>query len=498
MFIKKKSMKKIIYLLCVLTALLSSCKEPIEQNLVENRTLNVLDFGAVGDSITDNTDKIQAAIDECAKGSGTVIIPKGNFLIRPIFLKSNVNLRLEENAVLLGSTSMDAYYKAFYPTIYGPMSSSSGVYTPSLIFADNAKNISITGTGTINGRGETSEFQLGNNAKRRPKLLFFINCTNVKIEGINLRNSAFWVQHYLMCDSVSIKNVNVYSQCNWNTDGIDIDSKNVEVTGCTINTDDDGICLKSDMPSICENVTIKNCVVKSNCNSIKFGTSSFGGFRNIEISDCQINKTTEDNFRHWMTSIPWAGITSNNTALSGIAIESVDGGTLEDVRISNIQMTDVHVPIFIRLGNRNQTYSGKPSTLKNVTISDITAKSESKIACSITGVTSASASDLVLKNIQMTLLGGGTTANANAIVPENETMYPECNMFGIVLPASGFYIRHVNNLTLENVSITTANSDARPLFYLNDVKGAVLTNCNQTSLPIGQFITTLNCQNIQY
>lgn len=488
---------KIYLLLCLLSFLNASCKEETEDvEYAAGRTVNILDYGAIADGQTDNTKAIQAAIDECAKGGGTVTVPEGTFLTGPVFMRSNIHLHLEENSVLLGIDKMANYYDAFYPAVYGPMTSSSGVYTPSLIFADNVHNISVTGKGTIDGQGGSDNFPKENNAKRRPKLIFFIRCTNVKVEGITLRNSAFWVQHYLMCDGVVLKDLHVYSHSNWNNDGIDIDSKNVEISNCYIDSDDDGICFKSDTPLSCENVVVKDCIIKSNCNSIKFGTSGFGGFKNIQVSNCQLSKASEDNFRHWAANMAWSGVTSNYAAVSGIAVESVDGGTLEDVTISNIRMEDVITPIFIRLGDRNRTYSNRASILKNVVISDIVARSESKITNSITGVKASSAQDLLLRNITFDLLGGGTKSDANATVAEMESTYPEANMFKKVLPASVFYVRHVNNVTFENILFTCRKTDARPAFVFDDVKKAALISTRLESIPDDEFLKTIGSSDI--
>lgn len=494
-------MKDIIAKICMIILCMSvcglvSCEDDEEDVNWNNRIANILDYGAIADGKTDNTKAIQKAVDDCAKGSGKVIVPKGTFLTGPIFLKSNVNLHLEEGAVLLGIDKMASYYDAFYPEVFGPMTSSSGVYTPALVFADNADNISITGSGTINGQGNSENFPCENNAKRRPKLIFFIKCTNVKVEGITLRNSAFWVQHYLLCDGVVLKDLHVYSHANWNNDGVDIDSKNVEVINCYIDTDDDGICLKSDTPLSCENVVVTNCTVKSNCNAIKLGTSGFGGFKNIKVSDCTLSKASEDNFRHWAAAMSWASVTSNNTTLSGIALESVDGGILENIAISNIVMDDVITPIFVRLGDRNRTYSNAVSVLKNVVISDVKARSESKLSSSITGIKSGAIQEITLRNIEFELLGGGSKTDANATIPEKENTYPEANMFSKVLPASVFYVRHVENIIFENIHTVFRKQDLRPYFVLDDVKQAKINSTRPENLEDDSFLKAIKSTGI--
>ena len=101
------------------------------------------------------------------------------------------------------------------------------------------------------------------------------------MQDVTLRNSAYWTQDYEKCNGVIVRGVKVYSHANWNNDGLDIDSRNVVVSDCYIDCDDDALCLKSDTDTPCENVTVTNCVLKSNCNAIKFGTSSYSGFKNV-------------------------------------------------------------------------------------------------------------------------------------------------------------------------------------------------------------------------
>ena len=160
----------------------------------------------------------------------------------------------------------------------------------------------MTGLGTINGQGFHPNFQHGNDSKggpRRPKIIYFMSCNNVRVQDVTLRNSAYWTQDYEKCDGVIVRGVKVYCHSNWNNDGIDIDSRNVVVSDCLIDCDDDALCLKSDTDTPCENVTVTNCVLKSNCNAIKFGTSSYSGFKNVTITNCVIDRASEDHIRQW-------------------------------------------------------------------------------------------------------------------------------------------------------------------------------------------------------
>lgn len=410
-----------------------------------NGEYDICGFGAVGDGKTLNTSAIQNAIDKCAQaGGGTVRIPQGKYLSGTLFLKSGVNLHLAHGAVILGSPRRSDY---------------KGGRQIALILAQQLENTAITGSGTIDGNGASPEF-MGADFCDRPYILRFEDCRNVTVNGITLKNSASWVQHYLNCDGVRINGIVVYSHGNLNNDGIDIDSRNVVVSDCIIDSDDDALCLKSDeRPRSCENVTVTNCVIASNCNAIKLGTASLGGFKNILIQNCVVRPAKEHKQRRWINTI------------SGIAIEAVDGGIIDGVHVSNISMTGIRTPIFVRLGKRLVNPGRKPgiSEVRNIIIQGITAKGESLIASSVTGIPEGRIDNVILRDIVLDCPGGGTQEMADANVPEVEKNYPEATMFGKSLPAYGLYIRHADNVTLENVSLRLDKPDARPAIFCDDV-----------------------------
>lgn len=488
---------KFLYMIFALIAfVIMGCTNDDDNTVPQGGELIVTDYGAVSDGITDNTIALQAALDDCSRRHATLIVPAGTYLTGPLFLKSNTTLKLEKDAVLLSIDDMEVFAAAFYPAVHGSAAASS-IFTPALLYAGGASNITITGEGTLDGQGDASGFPQENNATRRPKLIFMVGCQNVTVENIKLRNSAFWSSHYLQCDGVIIRNVDIYCHTNWNNDGIDIDSKNVLVENCTIDVDDDAICLKSDRYTLCENVIVTGCTIKSNCNAIKFGTSNYGGFKNVSISHCTVSKASEDNYRHWQATQAWANVRQPISVISGIAVESVDGGVLEDITISDIAISDVLTPIFIRLGDRHKTYSaGKVSVLKNVTIQDITAAGVSSLTSSITAVDGAYAENVTIKNVRLTVPGGGTTTALSVQVPENRDAYPEATMFKTILPAYGFYVRHVKGIRFENVTVEKAGNDARPFFFYDDVADAILINSRPESITDNNFLRQKNCNNI--
>jgi hypothetical protein len=189
-----------------------------------------------------------------------------------------------------------------------------------------------------------------------------------------------------------------------------MDSRNVTVSDCIFDTDDDALCFKTDGERPCENVTVTNCVLASNCNAIKMKTSGLAGYRNITISNCVIRKASEENFRHWRPLNPT--ITSDTTALAGIALELVDGCVMDQITISTITMTGVQTPIFIKLGNRCLHLANPPvavpGILRNVLISNIVATSESLLCNSITGMPGSYEENVVIKDALLNCPGGGT------------------------------------------------------------------------------------------
>lgn len=411
---------------------------------------DIRDYGAKPDGQTLCTQAVQEAIDECAAGGGGVVyLPPGKFLCGTIVIKSGVTLRLDDGATLLATRDL-----AQYPSKVPAYRSFTDTYTDkSLIYAEKAERIAITGRGVIDGQGASFQGPY----KVRPYTIRFIECRDVVVEGITIRNSPMWVQHYLACDDVRIAGVTVKSHVNHNNDGIDIDScHRVLITACNIDSGDDAIVLKSTSARLCKDVVVTGCVLRSTCNALKLGTESNGGFQNIVMNTCAIY----------------------DTRLAGIALEIVDGGTMDRVVVTGITMTGVGAPIFIRLGNRARPFQeGMPKpgvgTLRNVTISDVEATGADRTGCAIAGLPDANIENLTLSNIRLSFAGGGSLEEASRSIPENPDKYPEYSMFGR-LPAYGFYCRHVRGLRIANVQLQLAGEDKRHAVVFEDVRGATV------------------------
>ncbi|GAB2603358.1 glycoside hydrolase family 28 protein [Spirosoma areae] len=449
------------------------------------QTYNVVDFGAVPNAKTLNTQAIQKAIDKCAETGGLVYFPKGTFLSGTIFLRSNVTLHLSPMAVLKGSPLPQDY-----PDIFKTLPPGETTGTPAtkirnpdtqrrcqvgFVVAQNVHHVGIEGTGTIDGNGMEWTGSKENDGPNRPNCVLFIYCEDVLVKDFTLKNSVNWATYYLKCNRVNINRMKINSLGIINNDGLDIESSNVSVSDCIIESDDDGICLKSSDYEPIENISITNCVIKSNCNGIKFGTASLGGFKNVSISNCVISKVLAT--RHW----PWnwhkemKDIELPVSVLAGLALELVDGGTMENITITNISMRDVQTAIFVHLGNRARREKPTdpvrpPGVLKNVIISNVNAISHSKITNSISGQPGYPVENIQLSNIQINSMGKGTAEEASMPVPERAAVYPEQRMFGYSLPAHGFYLRHAKNITFQNVDFQLRNPDRRPAYAFDDVK----------------------------
>ena len=461
-----------IVLFCLLLALTPST---LHSRLAPRRLYDVVDFGAKGDGTTLNTKAIQAAIDECAKTGGIVIFPPGKYLTGSLELKSNVELRLETGATVLGSKNLSDYV-ARTPLL---RSYNDAFLKYSLFYAERQKNIAITGRGTIDGQGSAFKvltMQKPDKYKDRPYVIRFVECGNVAVEDITLTNSASWMQHYLGCDGVTLRGIHVFNHANLNNDMMDIDGcRNVVISGCTGDTDDDGITLKSTSERATENVSITNCIVSSHCNAIKTGTESTGGFRNIVISNIVVRPSSVEKT---MSGKP--------RGISGIALTLVDGGMLDGISISHIVMDGPEVPIFIRLGNRGRKYreDAKPpgiGSLRHVVISDVIARNAGLTGCSITGIEGHPAGDIELNNI-LIQFSGGVEKRPEGEVKELEGHYPEATMWG-VLPSYGLFVRHIKAIRLRDVVFARVRDDARPVIVMDDVAGAEIDHLDAQISP---------------
>lgn len=346
----------------------------------------------------ENSEAINKAISSLKSG-GIVYIPSGEYKVSTVFLKSGVTLWISRGAKLI-SLSCDENEKSVSPL------------TESVIYAESADDIVITGGGTVNGNGvsytneaeETEplyalkEFNLYTRVTQARKRIRFSkdtqrnnviklkNCKNVKVDNIVLEESAEWTFVLDSCDNVSIENIVIDNNMRVaNSDGIDIcGSKNVFVKNCFIATGDDAIVLKSNDGEI-ENVEVENCILSSFANCFKIGTETQYNVKNVSVKNCKF-------------FLP-SGITGG---YAGIAIESADGAEIESVDIDNIEMNGISSPILIWLGNRLKYDKKEVGSINNISISNIDAVN-TEFPSAITGCESDgeiySVENIKLKNI---------------------------------------------------------------------------------------------------
>jgi polygalacturonase len=443
-------------------------------------------FGAVGDGTAVDSPAIDKAIAAASTaGGGTVMFGPGKYLCYSIHLKSNVTLYLAPGAAIVAadfptSGSGKGYDSAEPNAVDKYQDFGHSHWRNSLMWGEDLDNVSILGPGMIWGKGlnrgsgdKVLEPGVGN------KAISLKNCRNITFRDFSILHGGHFAILATGVDNLTIDNLKIDT----NRDGIDVDCcRNVHISNCSVNSPwDDGICLKSSFglgfARATDHVTVTNCYVTGGYEEgtlldatfkriapgkaprngrIKFGTESNGGFRNVTISNCAIE------------------------LCRGIALETVDGGLLEDVSISNITMREpVDVPFFIRLGSRMRGPADVPiGQLRRVKISDVVVSgAPSRQASIISGIPNHFIEDLSLSNISVLHQGGGTKEDATAQPPEIETEYPDPNRFG-PMPVHGFFVRHARGISFRDVEVHYEKEDLRPAVLLQDVVGADFTHVN--------------------
>lgn len=447
-------------------------------------------FGARGDGATIDTPAVNGAIEAAAAaGGGTVRFAGGQYRCYSIRLRSNVALFLDQGAVIIAADPLpegEGGYDDAEPKQPWEAYQDFGHnhWHNSLIWGEDLHDISIYGPGRIWGRGLVRGFdpKAQNPLERRTtgvgnKAIALKNCHNVVLKDFQILMGGWFGILATGVDNLLIDGLTIDT----NRDGIDIDCcRNVRIANCALNSPwDDAIVSKSSYAlgylKPTENVAITNCYVTGwyqdgtmldgtwkpfeptrrvpHTGRIKCGTESNGGFKNIAISNCV--------FDH----------------CQGLALETVDGALLEDISITNITMRGiVSAPIFMRLGNRlrGPADSAKAGTLQRVTVSNIVCSdSASNLGCIISGIPGFEIRDLMLHHIYIQHRGGGIKEQAAIQPAEDESQYPEPNMFGD-MPSQGFYLRHVKNVELSHIEIVAMADDARPAIVMQEVYGADL------------------------
>ncbi|OAM87167.1 glycoside hydrolase family 28 protein [Termitidicoccus mucosus] len=393
---------------------------------------NIRDHGATGDGTTLDTAAFARAIDAAAAaGGGTVYVPPGRYHTGSIRLKSHITLYMEAGATILGSVNPDDYPPAENIWREGDGGHGRASAISSLIYAEDAENITITGRGTIDGQGQLwwkrvewrnpakyklpalTDYQKAEAAKLsrdRPHMIRMLRCRDILIENVNLQNSAGWTVHPMLCDFVRVAGISITNDpdASHNTDGINPEScGNVRISNCRIDTGDDCVTLKSGKDAAgrrigkpTENVTITNCVMYHGHGGVVIGSEMSGGVRNVTVTNCVFQGT--DN---------------------GIRIKSQRGrgGVVEGLAVGNIVMQDVPTPFIITTfytgsdtaDDRHAVDEGTPR-YRNFMFSNISARG-ARIAGAITGLREMPIENIVFSNVRIQAAGGFTCTNTRDI-----------------------------------------------------------------------------------
>jgi polygalacturonase len=449
-------------------------------------------FGATGNGSTLDTAALNRAIAAASQaGGGTVEVPAGTYVCDSIRLKSRVTLRLAAGATIVAAppggfdpAEPNAPWEAYQD--YG-----HNHFCNSLIWGENLHDVAIEGPGLIWGRGlSRGTYPEGNcpPATKRGvanKTIALKNCRNVSLRDFSILAGGHFGILATGVDNLTIDRLTIDT----NRDGMNLDCcRVVSVTRCRVNSpSDDGICLKSSFAlgeaRATEHVTIRDCYVTGGyrvgsfldgtkkrlagpdpywrmTGRIKLGTESAGGFRDIAIADCVFESCL------------------------GVALETVDGGALEDVSVRGIVMRDVrNAPFFLRLGDRLDAPPGtKVGSLRRVVIRDLACHGPANtMPAMIVGIPGHPIEDIVVRDVYLEQRGGDPATMAAAVPSEEERLYPEPAFFDPV-PAQGLFARHVRGLELDHVEFASVAPDARPVIWLQDVHGE---RFSQMTMPRG-------------
>lgn len=470
------------------------------------RIYNVREFGAKGDGKTLDTAALQAAVDACHRdGGGTVLVPAGTFAIGTVELKSNVTLHIAASGKLLGTADGTKYHAVDVIPLRGDSTLNDGNWA--LLFAVEAKNVTIEGPGTIDGqgfqfhspvRGQTPPSGIG--GAKRPYHILAYHCENFSVRSIDLLDCAYHSIRIIQSKRVHMDGIYIHNRVNGNNDGFHfISAQYVTVSNCIVLSQDDACALFGS----CQNVTVTNSVFSTRWSVFRFGG---GSARNIAISNCVLTK---------VYGCP-------------IKFQGNPGSTYENMSFSNLVLDDVTGPIHVGVGPRparpgappsevnNDVSTGAPpgtttpAVLRNISFSNIhgtvttdppqipealvtsSANPGEKHSCiTFNCVGGATLENVSLSDINLTFGGGGTAEDgARRDLPRSAGEY---FMLG-PMPAYGLYARGVRGLTVQNVRFRVASADLRPAVIFDGVSDAAINGISMEGNPqaesVMRFINT--------
>lgn len=399
---------------------------------------NVREYGAMGDGKMPDTAAINKAIEACAAaGGGLVQFPAGNYLSGTVHVKSNVTLFLDAGATLVGSRNLEDYQNFSPPA--GTPESKWTRWHRALVLGDGAENVTIAGQGVIDGNKIFDA--RGEERMRGPHTILLGICRNVTIRDVSIKDSANYAIMLEFCQQVEVRNVKITG--GW--DGVHFRGwpgrpcRDVSIVGCQFFTGDDSIAGR-----YWENVLISDCIVNSSCNGVRL----IGPATHLTIHNCFFYGPGVHPHR-----------TSNrHNMLSAINLQpgcwDATEGSLDDVLISDITMKNVASPVTMWLKPGN--------TGGRITVTRLTATGVYRAACSVESWAEMPFNTVVFRDVNVEFEGGGTLEQARKPVkPPGVDARP--------LPAWGLYARNVKNLCLEDLRLSYAKEDLRPVLICHGV-----------------------------
>ena len=414
--------------------------------------INPRNFGAAGNGQTLDTPALQAAINVCAgNGGGTVFLPAGQYLTGTLFFCDNLTLHLDAGATLLGSQDFADY--PITPNRWEGVEQST--HAP-LLAGNNLKNITVTGRGVIDGRGELwwRAFRNKTLAYPRPRLIGFADCRNVLIEDVTLTNSPAWTVNPVRCENVSIRGLTIINPPDSpNTDGINPDScRLVRISDCYVSVGDDCITIKAgtqhernDRRASCRDITITNCTLERGHGGVVIGSEMSGGVQNVVISNCVFIGTDR-----------------------GIRLKSRRGrgGVVQDIRVTNLIMDGVLCPFTMNLYYNANGAKGDPivsdknprpvddgtPAFRRIHISHVSALNVKIAAGFLYGLAEMPLEDISFSDISVSLIGGAQPA------------YPEMADDIPSMSQAGFFIRNACHIRFDNIQV---NGQIGPVFDMD-------------------------------
>lgn len=334
----------------------------------------ILEYGASTGS-ANNAEAIQKAIDAVHEsGGGRVVIPPGEFQTGGITLRSGVCLALEEGAHLKGSPHLADYAPHRIPHFTNP---EPRRFHTALIYAEEAEDIAIEGPGMIDGNGGAEKFRSyplhdgtgGWHKPPRPWGIRLWKCRTVRLEGYRIESTAEWAHHICDCEGVAVHGITVFNHANANNDGLDFDGcRDVLVTDCVIDADDDALCFKSTGFRTNRNIRVRGCRLASRCRVIHCGSESSGLFEDIVVEDCAIVKSR---------ATQKIDVNRSDEAAHAIQIENIDGAVMRNLTFRNITVEGCLRGIRVDLDLRSTQQSKYPGhtfavgSIDGVTFSNI-------------------------------------------------------------------------------------------------------------------------------